>query len=133
MPGSRAHGGEKEVSMLFRRLIAAALAVSVIGAIDIASAGAHPAPAYKGFTLRVGLVFPFTGDLSTYGPSLDKAAVLATKVIDKALKADHITNVKIQVVGSEDDQTSATAGVEAAKKLVNVDRAQVLIGSMSSG
>jgi len=118
--------------VLLRRLITVAMAITVVGAIDIASARAHPA-SYKGFTLRVGLVFPFTGDLSTYGPSLDRAAVLAVKVINSALKTDHIADAKIQIVGSEDDQTSATAGVEAAKKLVNVDHAQVLIGSMSSG
>ncbi|MBV9278681.1 MAG: ABC transporter substrate-binding protein, partial [Chloroflexi bacterium] len=84
------------------------------------------------FTLRVGLVFPFTGDLSTYGPSLDKSALLAVKVINSALKKDHISWASIRVVGSEDDQTTPAAGVEAAKKLVNINHAQVIIGSMAS-
>jgi branched-chain amino acid transport system substrate-binding protein len=80
----------------------------------------------------VGLVLPFTGDLSTFGPSLDKSALLAAKVINAALKKDHITWASIKIVGSEDDQTTPAAGVEAAKKLVSVDHAQVIVGSMAS-
>jgi branched-chain amino acid transport system substrate-binding protein len=57
---------------------------------------------------------------------------LGAKLLNNALKQDHITNVSIKIVGSEDDQTQSTAGVEAAKKLVNVDHAQVLIATMSS-
>lgn len=118
--------------MSVRRLIPALVIVCVIVSMSVGGTSARTEHAQKGFTLRVGLVFPFTGDLSTYGPSLDKAAVLAVKVINKALKKDHITNSKIQIVGSEDDQTQATAGVEAARKLVDADHAQVIIGSMSS-
>lgn len=87
----------------------------------------------NGFTLNVGNVLPFTGDLSNYGPSLDKASQLGADMVNEALAANGSTNIKIAIVGSEDDQTSASAGVEAATKLVTSDHAQVLIGSMSSG
>jgi ABC-type branched-subunit amino acid transport system substrate-binding protein len=84
------------------------------------------------FTLKVGMVLPFTGDLANYGPSLDKSARMAIDQVNKALKADGL-NVTITAVGSEDDQTKAAAGVEAATKLVKTQGAQVVIGSMSSG
>ncbi len=84
------------------------------------------------FTLKVGMVLPFTGDLANYGPSLDKSARMAVDLVNKALKQDNL-NDTIKVVGSEDDQTQATAGVEAATKLVKTQGAQVVIGSMSSG
>jgi branched-chain amino acid transport system substrate-binding protein len=114
-------------------MLAAFLAATLVVAVGTAGTRADVAKAKKGFVLRVGLIFPFTGDLSTYGPSLDKGSVLGAKLLTAALKKDHINNVSIKIVGSEDDQTQAAAGVEAAKKLVNVDHAQMLIATMSSG
>jgi branched-chain amino acid transport system substrate-binding protein len=124
--------------MLIRKATTAFTVVAVVAAISVGGTSARSFTArgdhaQKGFTLKIGMVLPFTGSLSTYGPSLNKAALLGVNLVNAALKKDHVTNIKIQVVGSEDDQTSASAGVEAAKKLVNVDHAQVLIGSMSSG
>lgn len=107
---------------------ATALALAVAGC---SSGGAGSSG--QGFTLRVGVVLPFTGDLSTYGPSLNAATKLAVDRVNAALKKDGITDAKVQLVGAEDDQTSTSAGVEAATKLVQNDRADVLIGSMSSG
>lgn len=110
--------------------------VAAVAAVAVAVAGCSSGgtgSGGKGFTLRVGVVLPFTGDLSTYGPSLNAATKLAVDRINAALKKDGITDAKIQLVGAEDDQTSTSAGVEAATKLVQNDRADVLIGSMSSG
>lgn len=95
-----------------------------------AGGGGSTAPS---FTLNVGDVLPFTGDLSTYGPSLDKGARLGADMINEALQAGGAPGAKVAIVGSEDDQTSTSAGVEAATKLVQSEHAQVLIGSMSSG
>jgi branched-chain amino acid transport system substrate-binding protein len=117
--------------MNLRRIIS----VVTIGAVILVMGGASTSansPKAPHFTLRVGLIFPFTGDLSTFGPSLDKAAILGATQLNKALKKDGLSGVSIKIVGSEDDQTQAVAGVEAAKKLVNVDHAQVLVGSMAS-
>lgn len=119
--------------MFMRTILSALIVAGMLLAAGGAGSSASGAAAHKGFVLRVGLIFPFTGDLSTYGPSLDKGSVLGVKLLNNALKQAHINNVSIKIVGSEDDQTQPAAGVEAAKKLVNVDHAQVLIATMSSG
>ncbi len=119
------------------RTLTAALAASSLlvlaacggGDTDEAESSAGTATA----TLRIGNVLPFTGDLSTFGASLDKAGQMGAAMVNEAVTKDKITDVKLEVVGSEDDQTQSAAGVEAATKLVQSDKADVLIGSMSSG
>lgn len=119
------------MSTMLRRAVAVVTAIAII-ALSAGGTRASSSRANRNFVLRVGLVFPFTGDLSTFGPSLDKSALLAVKLINSALKQDHITWASIHVVGSEDDQTTPAAGVEAAKKLVTINHAQVIVGSMAS-
>jgi ABC-type branched-subunit amino acid transport system substrate-binding protein len=85
------------------------------------------------FQLRIANVLPFTGDLSTFGPSLDAAVKVAVDRINAALEKDGLSkSISVELVGSEDDESRAQAGVEAATKLVKADRAQVIIGSMAS-
>jgi branched-chain amino acid transport system substrate-binding protein len=119
--------------MFVRRMSTLVCVAALLVTAGGAATKASTLSAHKGFVLRVGLIYPFTGDLSTFGPSLDKGSILGAKLLNTALKKDHINNVSFKIVGSEDDQTQAAAGVEAAKKLVNVDHAQMLIATMSSG
>src|SRR5947209_2970625 len=119
--------------MFIRRMLTGLALTALLATAGGVGSKASTLAAKKGFVLRVGLIYPFTGDLSTFGPSLDKGSVLGAKLLNSALKKDHIKGVSIKIVGSEDDQTQAAAGVEAAKKLVNVDHAQMLIATMSSG
>jgi len=42
------------------------------------------------FTLRIGDVLPFTGDLAAYGANLDRAVKLAVSVQNAALKKLHL-------------------------------------------
>ncbi|MDQ6772344.1 MAG: ABC transporter substrate-binding protein, partial [Candidatus Dormibacteraeota bacterium] len=113
------------------RLARVVAAVSALALAACGGAAGTSSTAAK-FTLKVGIVLPFTGDLATYGPSLDKSARMAVTMVNGALKKDGI-DVNVQVVGSEDDQTTPAAGVEAATKLVKTQGAQVVVGSMSSG
>lgn len=119
------------------RTLTAALAASSLLVLAACggggSGGAESSSGTKTATLRIGNVLPFTGDLSTFGASLDKAGQMGAAMVNEALTADKVTDVKLEVVGSEDDQTQSAAGVEAATKLVQSDKADVLIGSMSSG
>jgi len=114
------------------RLVAASAAVVAVAACTNSNAGGGTS-ADGGFTLKIGDVLPFTGDLSPYGPSLDKGSAMGIDMVNAALKADGLSSTKIELVGSEDDQTSTSAGVEAATKLVSIKKADVLVGSMSSG
>lgn len=92
----------------------------------------QPNGSAENLTLKVGIVMPLTGSLSSYGPSLTKAAQLAVNQLNSALPQAGLSGVKVQLVGTVDDQTSAQPGVEAAQKLVSSNGAQILIGSMSS-
>lgn len=114
-----------------QRIVAMA-ATALVATLAAACGSSSGGPSGASFTLNVGMVLPFTGDLATFGPSLDKSARMAVDTVNQALKKDGI-NVTVKAVGSEDDQTQPAAGVEAATKLVKTDSARVLIGSMSSG
>jgi ABC-type branched-subunit amino acid transport system substrate-binding protein len=108
---------------------AAAVAVSVSSARDTRSA-AKPCA----FTLRIGDVLPFTGDLAAYGANLDRAVKATIALQNAALKKVGLAKqIQVRLVGSEDGQTQASASVEAATKLVKSNHANVIIGEMASG
>ena len=78
-------------------------------------------------------MLPFTGDLAAYGANLDKAVKLAIDLQNATLKSAGVGgDISVELVGSEDGQTQASASVEAATKLVKSDKAQVIIGEMAS-
>ncbi|MGH2377175.1 MAG: ABC transporter substrate-binding protein [Candidatus Limnocylindria bacterium] len=86
------------------------------------------------FELRVGNLLSFTGDLAPFGPPIDRATELAVEVITEALEAKGLSDrISVSVVASEDDQTQAAAGVEAATKLAQVDQVHVIMGALASG
>jgi len=117
-----------------RRVIAVALAAAVAAGLAV-SARTSSASSTKScsFTLKIGDVLPFTGGLAAYGANLDRAVKVAVGLQNAALKKDGLAGkIKVQLVGSEDGQTQATASVEAAKKLIEADHANVLIGEMAS-
>jgi branched-chain amino acid transport system substrate-binding protein len=58
---------------------------------------------------------------------------LAIDLENKSLAAAGMTGAKVELVGSEDGQTQASASVEAATKLIKTQGANVIIGEMASG
>jgi ABC-type branched-subunit amino acid transport system substrate-binding protein len=109
-------------------VVAAAVAVSVGSARGTRSAARSCA-----FTLRIGDVLPFTGDLAAYGANLDRAVKATVALQNAALKQDGLARkIQVKLVGSEDGQTQAAASVEAATKLVKSNHANVIIGEMAS-
>ena len=112
-------------------------AVSALAAIAFTTTGAAaPTTIDKracNFQLRVGDVLPFTGDLAAYGANLDRAVKEAVKLQNAALEKAGLTGASVTLVGSEDGQTQASASVEAATKLIKVNKANVIIGEMASG
>jgi branched-chain amino acid transport system substrate-binding protein len=121
-----------------RRVIAVAIVGAVAAAISVSTGSARNARgtiAAKScaFTLRIGDVLPFTGGLAAYGANLDQAVKVAIGLQNAALKKDGLAStIKVRLVGSEDGQTQAAASVEAAKKLIAANRANVIIGEMAS-
>jgi ABC-type branched-subunit amino acid transport system substrate-binding protein len=122
-----------------RKPLAAAFvvaAVSVAAAVSVSSAGttrtAGPAKNCA-FALKIGDVLPFTGGLAAYGANLDRAVKAGIDLQNAALKSTGLSGTaSVELVGSEDGQTQASASVEAATKLVKSNHANVIIGEMAS-
>ena len=120
-------------ALLVGAIAAAALASVAATAGSAASSRSNVQAKACSFELRVGDVLPFTGDLAAYGANLDRAVKLAVTLQNAALKSAGLKGASVKLVGSEDGQTQASASVEAATKLVKVNKANVIIGEMASG
>jgi len=87
-------------------------------------------PAYAaGSPALVGALNPVSGAGGTYGPGMQKAIIMAAEEINAAGGA---AGQQIKVVG-EDTQTSPDAAVNAAKKLIEVNKVGCIMGTWSSG
>ena len=75
--------------------------------------------------LKVGSLMAFTGDLREFGPAINNGIELAAQQLTTA-------GLAINVI-TEDTETNPIAGVNAARKLVNLDRVVAIIGALSSG
>jgi ABC-type branched-subunit amino acid transport system substrate-binding protein len=111
-------------AMLSTLAVAGAAARPAVG-----TASAAPTPSLK---LRIGVVLPLTGQLSAFGPSLNQGARIAVRRINEALRRERLSNRISVTMFTEDGQTQAAAGVEAATKLVKVNKVHVLVGEMAS-
>lgn len=107
------------------RTVMAVTAVAVL-ALGVAACGSSNKSSSSGgggggksasYTLTVGGVFPFTGDLSVFGPAGKKAADLAVSEANKALTADG-SKIKVKLI-TGDEQTDPQGAVSAARKLVS--------------
>jgi ABC-type branched-subunit amino acid transport system substrate-binding protein len=120
--------------MSLRRAASLLTVAGIAGALGATASTARAATAANcSFTLKIGTVLPFTGDLAAYGGNMDKAVKLAVGLQNTALKQLGLSRkIKVQVVDSQDGQTQASASVEAAKKEVG-EHVNVIIGEMASG
>jgi neutral amino acid transport system substrate-binding protein len=78
--------------------------------------------------LKLGTLLPNTGDLSSIGQNLPKAANLAVDTIN----ACGGVNGKPVTLVDEDDKTDPNAGSDAMTKLTEVDKVAGVIGSFAS-
>lgn len=83
------------------------------------------------FSIKIGGLLPLTGALSDFGPAMAKGVELAADVFEEAAtKAGQ--DIKVEVV-IEDSATDAAQGTEGARKLVDVDNVNVIVGAAASG
>lgn len=80
-------------------------------------------------TFRIGALNPVTGAGSPYGTGMQKMIVAAAEMVNAAGGAG---GRKFEVF-SEDTQTTPQAAVLAAKKLIEVNKVQAVMGTWSSG
>ncbi|TKX55935.1 ABC transporter substrate-binding protein, partial [Halorubrum sp. SP9] len=79
--------------------------------------------------MGVGVVIPFSGDLSDFGQPMLNGLQLALEDINAA---GGPLGREIELF-DEDSETNSTAGVNAANSLVNTQNVSGLIGAVSSG
>src|SRR3954453_5377293 len=119
--------------MSLRRVASLLTVAGIAGALGATASTARAATAANcSFTLKIGTVLPFTGDLAAYGGKMGKGVKLAVGLQNTALKQLGLSGkIKVQVVDSQDGQSQASASVEAAKKEVG-EHVNVIIGEMAS-
>jgi len=79
--------------------------------------------------IRIGALCPITGAGGPYGSGMQKMIIAAAEAVNAAGGA---AGRKIEIV-AEDTQTNPQAAVLAAKKLIEVNKVQAILGTWSSG
>lgn len=102
---------------------------SVSAMAGVALLGLAIGPAAAADPYLVGSLTPISGAGSPYGSGMQKALALAA---DEINAGGGVCGRTLQIV-SEDTQTSPDAAVLAVKKLVEVNKVQVVMGTWSSG
>lgn len=88
----------------------------------------RPAVSSAAEPFKIGALNPVTGGGSAYGSSMQKAILLSAQDVNSA---DGAAGRMLQVF-AEDSQTSPEPGVLAAKKLVEVNHVEAVLGTWAS-
>jgi len=75
--------------------------------------------------IKVGTLMAHTGPLKEFGPNIQNGVVLAVKQLAAA-------GFQVKLI-HEDTETAAIPGINAAKKLVEIDGVVAIVGALSSG
>jgi len=75
--------------------------------------------------IKVGTLMAHTGPLKEYGPAIQRGTIIAAKQMATA-------GFEIELI-HEDSETSPIPAINAAKKLVELDRVVAIVGALSSG
>ena len=104
---------------------------AILAGASLLAATALPgsASAQTAGSFRIGSLCPVTGAGSTYGSGMQKGIEIAVAEVNAAGGAG---GTKIELF-SEDGQTKPDAAVLAAKKLIEVNKVQAILGTWSSG
>lgn len=76
-------------------------------------------------TVKIGIVLPISGNTAAFGKDTLAGVKMAVEEINKAKQ------LKIELV-IEDDKSTTTDAANATKKLINVDKVNVIVGSVAS-
>jgi ABC-type branched-subunit amino acid transport system substrate-binding protein len=119
---SESKNKEGPVKRLTRRSVLKGAAVSAAAASFPVHAHAQAEP------VKVGILTPLTGAGGNDGPRMLKAM---QAVFEEVNKAGGVMGRQVTTV-IEDDQTNPEAAVRAARKLIEVDRVPVILGTWAS-
>lgn len=105
---------------ILRGGLAAAMALAAL--LALAACGSE--------TVKIGALMDSTGPLAEFGPPNGDAVALALKQVNDA---GGVLGGRMIELLTEDDGTSEVIAVDAARKLITVDGASVIIGPLGSG
>ena len=109
------------------------VALVAAGAVIVAGQPASGQGGKPAFTLKFGVLSGLTGDPAVSGQAWNQAAKVGIDYIDETLKKLNLPDVKVELSDSQDSQGNPQAGVEAAQKLVNINKVHAIIGDPWSG
>ena len=115
------------------RRIGMVLPLAAIGALLVAGQPASGQGGKPAFTLKYGILSGLTGDPAISGQAWNQAAKIGIDHIEETLKKLNLPDVKVVLSDSQDSQGNPQAGVEAAQKLVNINKVHAIIGDPWSG
>jgi ABC-type branched-subunit amino acid transport system substrate-binding protein len=111
------------------RLSTAGIAALLLAA-TAAPAAAQEAPELD---LRYGVLVALTGDAGVAGQSWNHAVTSGVDYLAATVEEMGLSDsIGVSLVASEDSQGNQTSGIEAAKKLAEVDDADVVVGDFFS-
>jgi len=79
--------------------------------------------------IKIGAIFPLTGDAVVYGVPLQRAAELAVAEINER---GGINGKSLEIIW-EDGKCNGKDAATAASKLINVDKVKIILGGVCSG
>src|SRR5262245_44264976 len=121
---SRISHASLPLARLTRRQFVRALGLSaVVSSISV------PRLASAADAVKIGTLLDLTGALEAYGKPIQNGAILAAEHLNAA---GGPLGRKLDLV-HRDSQTDPTAGIDAAKKLVELDKVVAIVGALSSG
>ncbi|MCC6312597.1 MAG: ABC transporter substrate-binding protein [Thermomicrobiales bacterium] len=106
-----------------RVVAVAAIALPMVVGATVGVAAQDAAP------LKIGALFPFTGDLSDFGPGFFNAAELAVTQINEA---GGVNGQPVELIRA-DSATSPQQSVEEARRLIDIEGVDAIIGPAGSG
>jgi branched-chain amino acid transport system substrate-binding protein len=109
-------------TMTRRELLKASAATGLVLGAPVILAAQSKAP------INIGTLCPLTGAGGSYGPDMQRSVV---GVVERINKAGGILGRPVQLF-HEDDQTSAEAGVRAARKLIDVNKVIAIVSTWAS-
>jgi len=107
--------------------------VAALMVLTCATGSAQTPGSDVNLTLKYGVLVALTGTSGASGQLWNQATIVGVDYINKTLKQMGLSShIQAELVDSQDSQSSAAAGVEGARKLVSIDRVNVVMGDILS-
>lgn len=103
--------------------------VQALGLSALALSAGMPRLVRAADPMKIGTLLDYSGALEAYGKPVQNGTILAAEQFNKA---GGPLGRMIELV-HRDSQTNPTAAIDAAKKLVEVDKVVAIVGSLGSG